>query len=358
MSGTRTGLVTRRTAPLADAPAVRTGRVGIAISAVVVLLVAITAGVSAGAADISFTDVVASVLSHVGIGETPLPPAKDAIVWQLRMPRVLTGAAVGAGLGLCGAIVQAVTRNALADPYLLGLSSGASLGAAVVILLGAAIALPVAAVLGASLALLTTIGLAGLAGRGTGSTNRTILAGIAVSSLFAAGTSLLVFWSATGDTYREILGWLLGTLGGANWTTTVTAAVAFVVVGLPLCAGATTLDAFAFGETAARGLGVNVSAVRWVLLGGCALLTGALVSISGSIGFVGLVVPHAVRLLVGNGHRAVLPLSALFGSIMIVVADATARTAFAPRELPVGVLTALVGAPVFAILLVRSRRRA
>ncbi|GAA1795323.1 putative F420-0 ABC transporter permease subunit [Agromyces lapidis] len=328
------------------------------------LAVSIVVAVTIGPAALSPADVLASVAAHLGFGEATLSPLRDGIVWQLRMPRVLTAAAVGAGLALCGAVLQAVTRNPLADPYLLGLSSGASVGAVVVLVLGWSLVLPLAAFTGAIVALLATIGLALGAGRAGGaagatgarlSPTATVLAGIAVSSVFGAITSLVIFWSATNDSYREILNWLLGSLSGTDWVSVAIAGGAFLLVGMPLLASARTLDAFAVGESGAAALGVNVARSRVLLLGGTALLTGALVSVSGSIGFVGLVLPHAVRLVTGPGHRALLPLSALAGAIFLVWADTGARTLFDPRELPVGILTALIGGPVFAWLLLRRR---
>ncbi|MGW9167616.1 putative F420-0 ABC transporter permease subunit [Agromyces sp. NPDC055658] len=328
------------------------------------LVVSIVVAVTIGPAALSPADVLASVGAHLGFGESTLSPLRDGIVWQLRMPRVLTAAAVGAGLALCGAVMQALTRNPLADPYLLGLSSGASVGAVVVLVLGWSLMLPLAAFAGAIVALLATLGLAlgtGRAGRAGGSAGArlsptaTVLAGVAVTSVFGAITSLVIFWSATNDSYREILNWLLGSLAGTDWTSVAISGVALVVVGVPLVASARTLDAFAVGETGAAALGVNVARSRVLLLGGTAMLTGALVAVSGSIGFVGLVLPHAVRLVVGPGHRALLPLSMLAGAIFLVWADTAARTMFDPRELPVGILTALIGGPVFAWLLLRRR---
>ncbi|WP_022888901.1 putative F420-0 ABC transporter permease subunit [Agromyces italicus] len=328
------------------------------------LVVSVVVAVTIGPAALSPADVLASVAAHLGFGEATLSPLRDGIVWQLRMPRVLTAAAVGAGLALCGAVLQAVTRNPLADPYLLGLSSGASVGAVVVLVLGWSLVLPLAAFAGAIVALLATLGLALGAGRAGGaagttgarlSPTATVLAGIAVSSVFGAITSLVIFWSATNDSYREILNWLLGSLSGTDWVSVAIAGGAFLVVGMPLLASARTLDAFAVGESGAAALGVNVARSRVLLLGGTALLTGALVSVSGSIGFVGLVLPHAVRLVTGPGHRALLPLSTLAGAIFLVWADTGARTLFDPRELPVGILTALIGGPVFAWLLLRRR---
>lgn len=324
------------------------------------LATSVVAAVTIGPAGLAPADVVASVLAHLGIGEPTLSPLRDGIVWELRMPRVLTAAAVGAGLALCGAVMQALTRNPLADPYLLGLSSGASVGAVIVIVLGVGLLLPLAAFAGALAALIATLALAGAAGRGAGgsgglSPTRTVLAGLAVSSMFGAITSLVIFWSATGDSYREILNWLLGSLAGTDWVSVAIAGGALVAIGIPLIASARTLDAFAFGDAAASALGVHVGRSRVLLLGGTALLTGALVAVSGSIGFIGLILPHGVRLLVGSRHRALLPLSALAGALFLVWADTAARTLFDPRELPVGIITALVGGPVFALLLMRRR---
>ncbi|WP_418288046.1 putative F420-0 ABC transporter permease subunit [Mycetocola zhujimingii] len=324
-----------------------------------VLLVSIVFAVTFGPAEIRPTEVWGSILGHLGfsptaLGGEALSPLRDGIVWELRMPRVLTAAAVGAGLALSGTVMQAITRNPLADPYLLGLSSGASLGAVAVILLGLGVLLPVAAFGGAVAALVGTLLLAGAIGSLT--PTRTVLAGLAVSSFFGALTSLIIFWSATGDTYREILSWLLGSLSGARWPAVAIGLGALLIVGIPLMLTGRTLDAFAFGDNAASALGVGVNSTRWTLLIATALLTGAMVSVSGSIGFVGLILPHAVRLVVGQRNRVVLPLSALAGAIFLLWIDTGARTLFDPRELPVGILTAVVGAPVFALLLLRGRR--
>ena len=319
-----------------------------------VLVASIAAAVTIGPADIRVPDVVGSVLSRVGLGSTPLSELRDGIVWELRMPRVLTAAAVGAGLAISGAVMQALTRNSLADPYLLGLSSGASLGAVAVLLLGVSLLLPVAAFAGAVAALSATLVIAGR----SLSPSRTILAGVAVSSLFAALTSLLIFWTATGDSFREIINWLLGSLAGARWPAVAISLGAILVVGVPMMMAGRALDAFAFGDTSAASLGVNVARTRWVMLTATALLTGAMVAVSGAIGFVGLVLPHAVRLVVGVGHRALLPLSALTGAIFLIWCDTAARSLFDPRELPVGIVTAILGTPVFVALLLRARSRA
>lgn len=317
------------------------------------LVASITLAVTFGPANITPAEVWGAILHHLGIGESPLSALRDSIVWDLRLPRVLTAGAVGAGLALAGVVMQSITRNPLADPYLLGLSSGASLGAVAVLLLGSALLLPVAAFIGAVLALAATLLLAGAFGRIT--PGRTVLAGIAVSALAAAITSLIIFWTVTGDSYREILGWLLGSLAGARWPAVGITMVAIVLAGVPIMLSGRVLDAFAFGDTTATTLGVNVPATRWTMLTASALLTGAMVSVSGAIGFVGLILPHAVRLLVGPRHRLLLPLSALVGASFLIWADTAARSLFDPRELPVGIVTAIIGAPVFAAILARRK---
>jgi iron complex transport system permease protein len=318
------------------------------------LVASVVLAITLGPAEITPFDVWSSVLHHLGLGDSPLSALRDGIVWQLRLPRVLTAAAVGAGLALSGAVMQALTRNPLADPYLLGLSAGASLGAVTVLVLGATLLLAPAAFVGALAALLATL----LIARASGplSPARTVLAGVAVSAFAAALTGFVIYWTATGDSYREILAWLLGSLAGARWPAVAIAAGAVVVVGIPLVLSGRTLDAFAFGDHSAAALGISVDRTRWLLLIATALLTGAMVSVSGSIGFVGLVLPHAIRLLVGSANRLVLPLSALLGAVVLVWADTAARTVFDPRELPVGIVTALVGAPLFVALLLRRVR--
>lgn len=334
---------------------------------VLVGILAATAGwaLTLGQADITVPQVWTSAWHHVctavvpgaGCPADPLSTVQDAIVWQGRAPRVVGAAAVGAGLAVVGAVMQALTRNPLADPYLLGVSSGASVGAVLVLVVGLAAALPVAAFAGALAALVLTLALATRAG-GDLSPVRTVLAGVAVAQAGSAIVSLVIFWSATGDSYRDVLSWLMGSLGGATWPEALLALGATAVVGTFLAAQGRTLDAFTFGDVSAASLGIAVTRARWVLLGASALLTALLVSVAGAIGFVGLVMPHAVRLLVGSRHHRLLPVSALAGAIFLLVADTAARSVFEPRELPVGILTALIGAPVFAVLLRRSRRDA
>lgn len=316
-------------------------------------------------APITPSDVLASAWRHIHSwlaswtplsepGPGPLSTIRDAIIWQGRAPRLLTAAAVGAGLALAGAVMQALTRNPLADPYLLGVSSGASVGAVAVLLLGISFALPVAAFVGGMLALGLTMAIGSTGGHVQPA--RMVLAGVAVAQACSALVSFIVFTSSGGDSYRQVLSWLMGSVAGATWNSAAIAGIALGVVGAGLLTQTRTLDALTFGDTAATALGIHVNRTRWALLGATALLTGAMVSVSGAIGFVGLMVPHMVRLLTGPSHARLLPLSAIAGAIFLLWSDTAARTIFAPMELPVGILTAAFGAPVFVWLLMRGRR--
>jgi iron complex transport system permease protein len=325
------------------------------VAGVAVLVLSIAAAITIGPADLSVTDVRDVVLHHLGLGGRELSRIQDGIVWELRLPRTLLAAVCGAGLAICGAIMQSLLRNPLADPFVLGISSGASTGAVIVVVLGigaGTIGLSGGAFVGAVIAFALVLALAGLAGGGT---DRIVLAGVAGTQLFAALTSFIVLSSANPEQTRGVVFWLLGSLAGAGWSDVLVAAV---VCGgaLVLClVHAQALDAFAFGEDAAAALGIHVRRIRALLLAVTALLTATLVACAGAIGFVGLVVPHAARLLTGPGHRRVLPMSALAGAVFLVWVDTVARTVLDPQELPVGVVTALVGVPAFALILARRR---
>lgn len=320
-----------------------------------VLAASMVLAISFGPADIGALEAWHTIAFHLGlVPEAPASRLRDAIVWDLRLPRILAAAATGGGLALCGAVMQALLRNPLADPYLLGLSAGASLGAVAALLLGAALLMPLGAFAGAAATMALALLVARLLGGATPS--RTILAGIALSALAAAATAFLIFWSATGDSYREILSWLMGSLSGVTWPEAALTVCAVLALGLPALLAGRSLDAFAFGDDAAQALGIDVARLRWLLLGATALLTGILVAIGGAIGFVGLVVPHVARFLAGSRHRLLLPLAMLLGAIFMVWTDTAARSLFAPRELPVGIMTALAGAPIFLAILARYRR--
>lgn len=311
--------------------------------------------VTIGPADLSVPDVFEIVGAHLGMGSTEQPQIAQGIVWQLRLPRALLAAICGAGLAVCGAVLQSLLRNPLADPYLLGVSGGASTGAVTVVVLGigaGAVSLTLGAFVGALAAFAVVMTLAALAGGGTA---RVILAGVAGTQLFSALTSFIVMTSADAEQAQGVLFWLLGSLSGARWTDVVVTG-SVCLLGLVLCLSrAGYLDAFAFGADSAASLGVAVNRLRALLFATTALVTATLVAAAGAIGFVGLVLPQAARLLVGPRHRALLPMAALLGAILLVWVDALATTVAEPQEVPVGVLTALVGVPAFAALLIRRQ---
>nr|WP_178081129.1 iron ABC transporter permease [Pseudomonas sp. Choline-02u-1] len=321
------------------------------------LSVALIGGVAIGETSIE-PSVVLQVLANKlwGAGHV-LDPIDEGIVWNYRLTRALVAAACGAGLATCGVILQSLLRNPLADPYLLGISAGASTGAVMVALLGVgagAISLSVGAFAGAVTAFVLVILLARVSGSASG-TGQIILAGIAGSQLFNALTAFLITRSASSEQARGIMFWLLGNLGGVRWPS-VWLAVPVALLGLVVCLWhRRALDAFTFGADSAASLGIAVRRVQILLIGCAALVTAVMVSIVGSIGFVGLVIPHAARLLLGTGHARLLPASALGGAVFLIAADVLSRTLIKGQVIPVGVITALVGAPVFALILVGRR---
>ncbi len=313
----------------------------------------------------------------VGLGQYPTPPldvarvvvdqltgapggaALDTVVWQLRVPRVLLGAIVGAALAASGAALQAVVRNDLADPYLLGVSSGATLGASLVIAtglgaFGALLGATGGAFLGALVALGLVLALLGGGRRLTGS--RLVLAGLIVGYFLGAATNLVVTLSDDRDAVRSVLFWSLGSLTLASWNDLAIVAAVTVAAVAVFTMWGRRLDSVGLGDDVARSLGIDPSRLRLNVAIIAALTIAAAVAVSGAIGFVGLIVPHLARRLVGAGHRRLIITSALLGGIVLVVADALARTALAPREIPLGVLTALVGTPLLMALMYRRRR--
>lgn len=323
---------------------------------VVLLLVSVTVATTIGPSDLGPADAYAAVLERLGGPRSQLTMLQQSIIWDLRLPRALLAAACGAGLALCGVILQSLLRNPLADPFILGVASGASTGAVSIVVLGigaGAIGLAAGAFVGAVVAFGLVLVLAVAAGTGM---DRMILAGIAATQLFSAITSFIVFTSADAEQTRGVLFWLLGSLSSASWSD-VALCGAVVAFGVVVCwAFASTLDAFLFGEDAAAALGVAVARARMVLLVVTALVTAVIVSTSGAIGFVGLVLPHAARALVGTRHRVLVPTATILGAIFLVWVDTAARLVIAPQELPVGVATAIVGVPAFVVILLRRRR--
>jgi iron complex transport system permease protein len=325
--------------------------------AVVLLLGALLAGVLVGAVGMSARGVLAEVADHLPFVsiESGLGDREAAIVWDLRLPRVVLAALVGATLAAAGAAYQGVFRNPLADPYLLGVAAGAGLGATVGIVTAgpAAAVVPAAAFAGALAAVILTYALGGAAGGGRSGTTL-VLAGVSVAAFFTAAQTFLQQRHA--DTVREVYSWILGRLSTVGWAEVGLLAPYAAVSLLVLLLHRRLLDVLAVGEEEAGTLGVSAARVRLVVVAAATLGTAAAVAVSGLVGFVGIVVPHAVRLLAGSSYRVILPLSILGGAAFLVLADLGARTLVSPAEVPLGVITAFVGAPFFAVVL-RSGRR-
>ena len=320
----------------------------------VLLVVVVTLGVGIGSVSLSPGAVWHVIVDHV-TGHVTSTTA-DQIVWQIRLPRVLLAAAVGAALTTAGTVVQVLVRNALADPFLLGVSSGASVGATTVLLFGAFASLGIWAisfgsVVGA-LAAMATVFLVSRQGRELAPT-QLILCGVVLSALFESTTSFLIF-KGNPQATQSVLFWLLGSFGSANWTQLPIPVMALAIAMVYLLAQGRSLNALAMGSEPAASLGVDVRRLRRNLFVVTSLMVGVTVAVSGVIGFVGLVVPHIVRLMVGSDHRRVLPVGVLFGASFMVLGDLLARTVVSPQEMPIGVITAFIGAPTL-IFLIRRR---
>lgn len=340
------------------APATSRTRLPLAVLTLsIVLLVSVVAGVALGPAVVPLADTVRYLWAALTGGAIEAADVTDySIIWQVRTPRVLLAAVVGAGLSAIGVAVQAMVRNALADPFILGVSSGASVGASAVVSFGlfstlGIYALSAAAFLGA-LAASVLVYLAAHSRAGI-TPLRLVLTGVALAYGFQAAMSVIVFFAPFGEAARSVLFWLLGSLGGATWGSLPVAAAAVALAVVLLLRNSRSLDVLAMGDESAASLGVDATALRRGLFLLTAVITGALVAVSGAVGFVGLVMPHLVRIVVGAGHRRVLTIAPLLGATFLVWVDLASRTLFAPRELPLGVITALLGVPVFVVLLRR-----
>lgn len=326
------------------------------------LIAALAFGVSVGETVIA-PEVIWKTLSNQLFGtDYPLRPIQEGIVWNYRLTRAIVAAACGAGLAVSGVVLQALLRNALADPYILGISAGASTGAVLVMVLdigAGALSLSVGAFAGGILAFTLVIGLARAAGSGIGlpQAGLIILSGIAGTQLFNALTSFVIAQSANAEQVRGVTFWMMGNMSGVRWPD-VRLAVPISTLGVLVCmAHARALDAFTFGAESAVTMGIAVRRTQAVLIGVVTMITATMVSITGAIGFVGLVIPHAARFLVGVRHDRLLPASALIGAVFLVMADVVSRVIVPGQVLPIGVITALVGAPGFAVILIRGRRQ-
>jgi iron complex transport system permease protein len=319
---------------------------------------AIVLGLALGPVSLGTGQIVRELASHVpflGVS-SPLTDTQDAILWELRAPRVALGLLVGAMLASAGAAYQGVFRNPLADPYLLGAAAGAGLGATLVIAYGQDVGVgrdlrPVAAFVGA----VVGVAAAYVLGRSVGgrSTATLVLAGVTVAAFLTAVQTYVQ--QDRADTVQEVYAWILGQLETSGWRDVAIALPYVVVSSVLLLVHRRLLDVMAVGDEEATSLGVRVARVRLIVVGAATLGTAAAVALSGLIGFVGIIVPHAIRLLAGTSYRVVLPLSLAFGAGFLVFADLLARTVVAPAQLPIGVVTAFFGAPFFAVVLRTSR---
>jgi len=330
---------------------------------VVLVVVAVVAGLSVGPVALPLHGVLLEVLGHLPFVHvhSGLTAREADIVWSLRAPRVVMGLLVGAMLSVAGGAYQGAFRNPLADPYLLGVAAGAGLGATLVIVAGQPASgggvvapLPIAAFGGALLAVVLTYTL-GASGDRRRSTTSLVLAGVAVASFLTAVQTWVQ--QRHSDTIREVFSWILGRLTTATWHDVLILLPYVVVTSAVLVASRRVLDVLTVGDDEAATLGINVSRVRLVVVVAASLGTAAAVSVSGLIAFVGIIVPHTVRLLAGRSYRSILPLSLLFGAAFLALTDLLARVVIAPAELPIGVVTAFFGAPFFLIVL-RSTRSA
>lgn len=329
----------------------------IVVGLVVLLVVVCVIACAAGAYAVPPREVVATVARHLGVASgRSADPVADSVLWEIRFPRVVLGVVVGASLAAAGAAMQGMVRNPLAEPGIVGVSAGAALGAATQIVVGVAwlggLTLPLAAFVGGFATVVAVYMASHWGGRVEVVT--LVLTGIAANAFIGALIGLLMFVS-TDAQLRGITFWTLGSLAQASWTK-VGLVLPFALVGLgAVLVLAPKLDLLALGEGPASHLGVDVRRLHLLLLVLVASLTASAVAVSGQILFVGLVVPHVVRMLIGPGHRLLVPTSALLGAVVLVAADLVARTIAAPAELPLGVLTALLGAPWFLWLLRRTR---
>lgn len=327
---------------------------------VVVLLLVATAAAAIGAFDIAVADVLASAGHHLRVPgvDPPTDPLVDEVLWEIRFPRVALGLLVGAALATAGAAMQGTFANPLSEPGIVGVSSGAALGAVAQIALGVTLggtwSLTLFAFFGGLVTVLLVYGSARADGRTEVVT--VIITGIAVNAFTGAVIGLLTYFSTDAE-LRSITFWTLGSLAQATWPKVLAVAPLALVGLVAAMAHARQLDLLALGERPARHLGVDVERLRVVMLAVVAVLTAASVAVSGIILFVGLVIPHLVRMAAGPSHRLLLPASALAGAAILVGADLASRTLAEPSEIPLGVLTSLVGSPVFFLLLRRTRAR-
>ena len=335
----------------------RVGGSALVLGAATIVMVIVASAV--GPFNIPISHTVSTLLDLIGIGDSTAKPTEQAIIQSIRLPRIFLAFLVGSALGISGGIMQGLFRNSMADPGIIGVSSGGATGAVAAIASGAStvstLFLPLFAFIGSGVAMATVFLIASIGGRFSMMT--LLLGGIAVGSFLGAITTATIVLTDNLSVQRQIIFWIAGGMDTARWESVRIAAPIIVTGALIAVFVARDLNLLLVGEDEARALGVRVTLVRNTLLVAASLITGAAVAFSGIIAFVGLIVPHVVRLVVGADHRVLLPLSALAGGLFLLIADTAARVVLSPAELRVGILTALIGAPFFIYLLVRNRTR-
>ena len=336
-------------------------RLILGVTVLLVLLVGVSlASLTMGPVNIPLTHVASVLFDNMGLDFASHTTTERLVIEQLRFPRILVGALVGMALGVSGATMQGLFRNPMADPAIIGVSAGGAVGAVVVIATGISglfyMALPLASFLGAMAAAFLVYGIAWVGGRFSMAT--LLLAGVAVGSFLGAIISAIIILTPDNDALRGILFWLAGGLNSRSWEH-VGISAPFILGGLAVVMFlARDLNLLMLGDDDARSMGVRVGLIRPLLLAAASMVTGVAVAVSGIIAFVGLLVPHLLRLIFGPDHRVLIPVSALGGAVFVVVADTLARTVIQPAEFRVGIITAFVGAPFFIFLLIRNKRRA
>lgn len=321
---------------------------------IIASLVSILVTLCMGAVDIPIKDTWNIILSHLKrepIDTGIVSKSFNQIIWNIRAPRVLLGFAAGCGLTLCGTVMQAIVQNPMAEPYILGISSGATLGATSAIFLGLSSLLGFTAFIGASAACFAVLGLSSKGGKATSS--KLILSGMVINALFTAFSNFIISIAGDSDGIMTIKFWTMGSLTRAKWSN-ITVVLVFVMAGFIIfLLNSRPLNTMLMGDEAAITLGLNLAKYRVLFLLVISVLTGVLVAACGTIGFIGLIIPHICRSLIGNNHKKLIPAATLLGGIFMVWVDALARTLIHNTELPVGIFTALIGAPFFIYILVK-----
>lgn len=327
----------------------------ITIMLVVLIIISIPLCIFFGTVSIPPNETIKIVASKFSLMELPeaIKMGRVHIVWNLRLPRVLLAIAVGGGLSVCGVAIQALTRSPLANPYILGVSSGASMTATIVILLGLNLfgtySLAISAFIGAFLALILVYSISVV--RGRTSSTRLLLSGIAVSMVLLAITNFIVMLAPRSESIRTAMFWMMGGLGYARWDTIGLPLLVSIIGAILIFTLSRTLNSLALGDETAVVLGINVDKTRKRLLLIVSVIVGTLVAISGAIGFIGLIIPHITRFKLGSNHKIVTPISFLLGALFLMWMDVFARTLLSPQEIPIGILTSLCGGPFFIYLL-------